>query len=149
MSENPYGGVDSYAVSYTSYKARVLLRTPHFNKDDLEDIKQELMLAYLLAWPGFDPSKGHPKSFIKTVINNRAAEMLRSTGSAETLVGREEYLLVHVGPQMKVRTIGSSVSKAMRACGVMFSAPSVTTSSSVRWIYRKCAFPARRPESDL
>lgn len=77
MSENPYGGVDSYAVSYTSYKARVLLRTPHFNKDDLEDIKQELMLAYLLAWPGFDPSKGHPKSFIKTVINNRAAEMLR------------------------------------------------------------------------
>lgn len=77
MSENPYGGVDSYAVSFASYKARVLLRTPHFNKDYLEDIKQELMLAYLLAWPSFDPNKGHPKSFIKTVINNRAAEMLR------------------------------------------------------------------------
>jgi hypothetical protein len=65
MSENPYGGVDSYAVSYTSYKARVLLRTPHFNKDDLEDIKQELMLAYLLAWPGFDPAKGIPKASSK------------------------------------------------------------------------------------
>lgn len=77
MSEHRYGGMDPYAVGYVAYKARILLRTPHFTKDDLDDIKQELMLACLLAWPEFDPAKGHPRSFIKTVVNNRAAEMLR------------------------------------------------------------------------
>ena len=43
MLKNRYGGVDSYAVKHVSFKARVLLRTPHFNKDDLEDISQELV----------------------------------------------------------------------------------------------------------
>ncbi len=87
MSQHRYRGVDSYAASFVSFKAKVLIRTPHYTHDDLEDLEQELMLAYLLAWPSFDPDKGNPKSFIKTVINNRAAEMLREAEAQKRWTG--------------------------------------------------------------
>lgn len=87
MSQYRYSGVDSYAAFFVSYKAKVLIRTPHYTHDDLEDIEQELMLAYLLAWPSFDPDKGNPKSFIKAVINNRAAEMLREAEAQKRWTG--------------------------------------------------------------
>lgn len=119
MSENPYGGVDSYAVQYTSYKARVLLRTPHFNRDDLEDIKQELMLAYLLAWPSFDQNKGHPKSFIKTVINNRAAEMLRELEAQKRWSGMKNVSLSTSGYDDMQDDWVERIESDAGLCGVM------------------------------
>lgn len=35
------------------------------------------MLAYLHAWPGFDPAKGDRRSFIKTVVNTKALMLVR------------------------------------------------------------------------
>ena len=63
MSNNRYGGVDSYAVFFIAYKAKKLTRSPFFTNDDFEDIQQELMIAYLHAWPSFNASKGDPRSF--------------------------------------------------------------------------------------
>lgn len=62
MSKNSYSGVDSYAAFFVAYKAKTLTRMPMFSADDFEDLQQELMIAYLHAWPSFDPSKGDRRS---------------------------------------------------------------------------------------
>lgn len=76
MSKNTYSGVDSYAAFFVAYKARTLTRMPMFSADDFEDLQQELMIAYLHAWPSFDPSKGDRRSFIKAAVNNAARNLV-------------------------------------------------------------------------
>lgn len=76
MSKNSYSGVDSYAAFFVAYKAKTLTRMPMFSADDFEDLQQELMIAYLHAWPSFDPSKGDRRSFIKASINNAARNLV-------------------------------------------------------------------------
>lgn len=77
MAKNHYSGVDTYAAFFVAYKAKVLTRMPIFTLDDFEDIQQELMLAYLCAWPEFDPVRGDRRSFIKTVVNTKALMLVR------------------------------------------------------------------------
>lgn len=77
MAKNRYSGVDSYAAFFIAYKAKTLTRMPMFTMDDFEDIQQEMMLAYLLAWPDFDPAKGDRRSFIKGVVNDKACMLIR------------------------------------------------------------------------
>lgn len=76
MSKNSYSGVDSYAAFFVAYKAKTLTRMPMFSADDFEDLQQELMIAYLHAWPSFDPSKGDRRSFIKAAVNNAARNLV-------------------------------------------------------------------------
>jgi RNA polymerase sigma factor (sigma-70 family) len=76
MSKNSYSGVDSYAAFFVAYKAKTLTRMPMFTADDFEDLQQELMIAYLHAWPSFDPSKGDRRSFIKAAVNNAARNLV-------------------------------------------------------------------------
>jgi len=93
MSNNRYGGVDSYAAFFIDHKVKKLIQSPFFTTYDSEDLKQELMLAYLHAWPSFDKSKGNPKSFIKAVINNRAGMLIREAESQMRWTGQKELSL--------------------------------------------------------
>jgi RNA polymerase sigma factor (sigma-70 family) len=93
MSNNRYDGVDSYAVFFVAYKARILIRSPFFTYDDFEDLSQELMLAYLHAWPRFDESKGDPRSFIKSVINNHAINLIAEAETQKRWTGQKELSL--------------------------------------------------------
>lgn len=93
MSNNRYGGVDSYAAFFIAYKAKVLTRSPFFTHEDFEDLQQELTLAYLHAWPSFDESKGNPKSFIKAVVNNCAGMIIREVESQMRWTGQTELSL--------------------------------------------------------
>ena len=93
MSLNRYGGVDSYAAFFIAYKAKMLVRSPFFTREDFEDLQQELMLAYLHAWPNFDESKGNPKSFIKAVVNNCAGMIIREAESQMRWTGQKEMSL--------------------------------------------------------
>lgn len=77
MAKNRYSGVDTYAAFFIAYKAKILTRMPIFTPDDYDDLQQELMLAYLHAWPEFDPAKGDRRSFIKTVVNTKALMLVR------------------------------------------------------------------------
>lgn len=76
MSKNSYSGVDSYAAFFVAYKAKTLTRMPMFSADDFEDLQQELMIAYLHAWPNFNPDKGDRRSFIKAAVNNAARNLV-------------------------------------------------------------------------
>ena len=124
MLKNRYGGVDSYAASFVSFKAKVLIRTPHYTHDDLEDIEQELMLAYLLAWPSFDPGKGNPKSFIKAVVNNRAAEMLREAEAQKRWTGLKTLSLSTPIAEDGDATLGDLVTSEQSLWGDVFGAQS-------------------------
>ncbi len=93
MSSNRYGGVDSYAAFFIAYKAKTLTRSPFFTRDDFEDLQQELMLAYLHAWPDFDESKGNPKSFVKAIVNNCAGMIIREAESQMRWTGQKELSL--------------------------------------------------------
>jgi len=93
MSTNRYGGVDSYAAFFIAYKAKTLTRSPFFTADDFEDLQQELLLAYLHAWPKFDKNKGNPKSFIKAVVNNCAGMIIREAESQMRWTGQKELSL--------------------------------------------------------
>lgn len=124
MSQHRYRGVDFYAASFVSFKAKVLIRTPHYTHDDLEDIEQELMLAYLLAWPSFNPDKGNPKSFIKAVINNRAAEMLREAEAQKRWTGLKTLSLSAPIADDADTTIGDQIMSDESLWGDVFSAQS-------------------------
>lgn len=124
MSQKDSGGVDSYAAFFVSIKAKVLIRTPHYTRDDLEDIEQELMLAYLLAWPSFDPDKGNPKSFIKAVINNRAAEMLREAEAQKRWTGLKTLSLSTPVTDDTDSSIGDQITSDESLWGDVFSAQS-------------------------
>ena len=70
-----YDGVDSDAVSFINRKAKDLTHSSFFTSADFKDLSQELTLAFLHAWPNFDPIKGDKFSFIKTVVNNCARNL--------------------------------------------------------------------------
>ena len=93
MSNNRYGGVDSYAAFFIGYKARTLTKSPFFTADDFEDLQQELMLAYLHAWPSFDETKGDRRSFIKSVINNHAINLIAEAETQKRWTGQKELSL--------------------------------------------------------
>lgn len=103
MSNNRYGGVDSYAAFFIGYKVKQLIRSPFFTYDDYEDLQQELMLAYLLAWPTFDKSKGNRKSFIKAVINNRAGWIVEEAKGKSAGLDRKIYHFQHRFFRMKIQ----------------------------------------------
>ena len=124
MSQNMNSSVDSYAAFFVSIKAKVLIRTPHYSVDDIEDIKQELLLAYLLAWPSFDPGKGNPKSFIKAVINNRAAEMLREAEAQKRWTGLKTLSLSMPISDDTDATLGDLVTSEQSLWGDVFGTQS-------------------------
>lgn len=124
MSSTYSGGVDTYAAFFITYKTKLLIRTPHYTRDDFEDIKQELTLAYLLAWPSFDPDKGNPKSFVKAVINNRAAEMLREAEAQKRWTGLKTLSLSAPLAEDTDATIGDLVTSEESLWGDVFGAQS-------------------------
>ena len=88
MPKNMYGGVDLYAVRFIARKARSLTHLPFFTTDDYDDLSQELMMAYLHAVPSFDPTKGDRRSFIKSVVNNRAVVLVREAARQKRWMGQ-------------------------------------------------------------
>jgi len=87
MSHNRYHGIESYAVSFASYKAKLLIRTPLFTDYDFEDLQQDLIIAYLHAWPSFNANKGDRRSFIKSVINNASQNILVKAEASKSWSG--------------------------------------------------------------
>ena len=96
MSNISYDGVDTYAVSFIAYRARKLTKLPFFNHTDFEDLQQDLMLAYLTAWPSFDAAKGDPRSFIKATVNNAAINIVKAAESEKRWTGHKERSLFSI-----------------------------------------------------
>jgi RNA polymerase sigma factor (sigma-70 family) len=111
MARNRYSGVDSYAAFFIAYKAKTLIRMPMFSADDLEDLQQELMIAYLHAWPSFDPSKGDRRSFIKAAVNNAARNLVIAAEAEKRWTGITLASLSEtISEQDESLTLGDAIS---------------------------------------
>ncbi len=122
MSNNRYGGVDSYAAFFIGYKARTLTKSPFFTADDFEDLQQELMLAYLHAWPSFDKRKGDRRSFIKAVVNNDAGRLIREAKAQKRWTGQTELSLsTIIGSDDSTTELGDAISSDQSIWGDVFA----------------------------
>jgi RNA polymerase sigma factor (sigma-70 family) len=66
-----------YTTRAIRHKARQLVGRRGFNISEQEDIEQELRLHLLRRFSKFDPRIAHWKVFVRTVIERRAATLVR------------------------------------------------------------------------
>lgn len=121
MSKNRYSGVDSYAAFFVAYKARILTRSPFFTADDFEDIQQELMMAYLHAWPEYNDNKGDRRSFIKSAINNRVADIIKKQETQMRWTGIKEISFSVVAENEPELTLLDETASDEGFCGDVFA----------------------------
>ncbi len=93
MSNNRYGGVDSYAAFFITIKAKTMIRTGLFSPDDREDIEQELMMAYLKDEGNFNGNRAEKDAFTRMVINHRSVQMIREITTDKRKVRLKEISL--------------------------------------------------------
>jgi len=68
--------IDTYADRIIRMKARHLVTTYSFTKDDLDDITQQLRLDLLERTDQFDPRRGTWEGFVTGVIDSRIASII-------------------------------------------------------------------------
>ena len=65
-----------FAARYIRRKSRQLLGHASLRKSDRADVEQELKLEVWKAIPNFDPAVGDWRSFVATVVERQAAQLL-------------------------------------------------------------------------
>jgi hypothetical protein len=66
-----------HVTAWLKAKARHLRRRPELGRMPVQDIQQELALHILQKAHLFDPARGSPAAFIKTILESAAAMMCR------------------------------------------------------------------------
>jgi RNA polymerase sigma-70 factor (ECF subfamily) len=69
--------VDQYALRSIAARVQELITRYGFPIDDRDDLKQELFLKYREREHKFDPARGSYKTFVSSLIRNRAMSMVR------------------------------------------------------------------------
>jgi RNA polymerase sigma-70 factor, ECF subfamily len=66
-----------YALKLVHLKARHLVGTAGFTRDDVEDIEQELVLDLLARLPQFDPAKASYNTFVARLVDRKISKLVR------------------------------------------------------------------------
>ena len=69
--------LDGFALDMINIKATRLVGKAGFTLDDIEDIKQEMILSLLERLPKFDPDKSNYKLFVTCVIDRKGRDLVR------------------------------------------------------------------------
>ena len=69
--------LDDYAIQHIRHKARQLVGTAGFSRDDVEDIEQDLTLDLLERLPKFDPAKAKHNTFVARVVERKVSTLIR------------------------------------------------------------------------
>ena len=67
---------DSYVVERATLHARLVAATAGFRWDDIDDLKQDLLLDCLRRSPKFDAARGEWGGFVRGVMRNQAAALI-------------------------------------------------------------------------
>ena len=67
---------DLYVVERATLHARLVAATAGFRWDDIDDLKQELLLDCLRRSPKFDAARGEWGGFVRGVMRNQAAALI-------------------------------------------------------------------------
>jgi RNA polymerase sigma factor (sigma-70 family) len=103
---DPQALSNALICDYVRKKVRQIVGKAGFRTQDREDLKQELTRQLLLRLQSFDPQKGSPGAFLKTVGSRIVANLLRDqharkrdrrlTQSLHVLVPSEDKTLVEL-----------------------------------------------------
>lgn len=70
-------GINDYAETLIHHKARQLVGTAGFTKDDIEDLEQEMRLDLLGRLPKFDPNKATYNTFVSRLVERKISNLIR------------------------------------------------------------------------
>ena len=70
-------GITEYAAELIHHKARQLVGTAGFTRDDIEDLEQEMRLDLLERLPKFDPNKATCNTFVSRLAERKISNLIR------------------------------------------------------------------------
>ena len=70
-------GITEYAAELIHHKARQLVGTAGFTRDDVEDLEQEMRLDLLERLPKFDPSRATYNTFVSRLVERKISNLIR------------------------------------------------------------------------
>jgi RNA polymerase sigma-70 factor (ECF subfamily) len=70
--------LDPYIIQFSRFKARQLAGKYGFERLDMEDIEQELLLDFIERSRSFDSCRGSSRTFATRIINHRIANILEA-----------------------------------------------------------------------
>ena len=68
--------LESYPLQQATLRARLAIATAGFRYDEIDDLRQELLLDFLRRSPKFDPTRGEWGGFVRGVMRNQAAALI-------------------------------------------------------------------------
>ena len=69
--------LNDYAIQHIRHKARQLVGTAGFTRDDFEDIQQDLIVDLLERLPKFDPAKAKYNTFVSRIVERKVSKLIR------------------------------------------------------------------------
>ena len=69
--------ISGYAERQIKFKARQLVGTAGFTRDDVEDLEQEMRIDLWERLPKFDPGKAKYNTFVSRIINHKVCNLIR------------------------------------------------------------------------
>lgn len=98
--------------------ARRLVRSLRLSKDDLADVRQELLVDMIARLPAFDPKRGSLGAFAGIVMANRAARLAHKVKRERRLYGAVPTSLDETLPEGDGATRGDLVAEGdgLSAC---------------------------------
>jgi len=85
--------LSDYAIRHIRHRARQLARTEGFAAQDIEDIRQDLIVDLLERLPKFDPAKATCNTFVARIIDRKVATLIRDRSCEKRDPRREECSL--------------------------------------------------------
>jgi RNA polymerase sigma-70 factor (ECF subfamily) len=85
--------LSDYAIRHIRHRARQLARTEGFAAQDIEDIRQDLIVDLLERLPKFDPTKATLNTFAVRVVEGKIRKLLRDHNCEKRDPRREECSL--------------------------------------------------------
>lgn len=70
-------GINDYAEELIHHKARQLVGTAGFTRDDVEDLEQEMRLDLLERLPKFNPNKATYNTFVSRLVERKICNLIR------------------------------------------------------------------------
>jgi RNA polymerase sigma-70 factor (ECF subfamily) len=85
--------LSDYAIRLIRHRARRLVATAGFAAQDIEDIRQDLIVDLLERLPKFDPAKATCNTFVARIIDRKVAKLIRDRNCEKRDPRREECSL--------------------------------------------------------
>jgi len=85
--------LSDYAIRLIRHRASRLVATAGFAPQDIEDIRQDLILDLLERLPKFDPTKATYNTFVARLIDRKVAKLIRDRNCEKRAPRREECSL--------------------------------------------------------